>query len=134
MEVAMGGDEDVVRAMLQRFSRAITTGDGPAAAACWDVPALVVSDEGNRAVGSAAEVETFFGGAKEQYNQQGVADTRPEVECIEWHSDRLASVTVRWPYLDAEGKELGRSERSVYLVRVTNQEARICMAATLGAE
>jgi hypothetical protein len=130
----MGGDEDAVRDMLQRFARAFTAGDGPAAAACWDVPALVVSDEGNRAVGSAAEVAAFFGGAKEQYNRQGVTDTRPEVECIEWHSAQLASVTVRWPYLDAQGKELGRSESSVYLVRVAKQQARICMAATLGAQ
>jgi hypothetical protein len=130
----MDGDEDAVRVMLERFARAITSGDGRAAAACWDVPALVVSDEGSRAVGSAAEVAAFFGGAREQYNRQGVTDTRPEVECIEWHSARLASVTVRWPYLDAEGKELGRSESSVYLVRVTEQEARICVAATLGAQ
>ena len=130
----MGGDEDAVRAMLERFARAITAGDGRAAAACWDVPSLVLSDTESRAVASAAEVEAFFGGAKAQYNAQGVADTRPEVECLEWHSVRLASVTVRWPYLDAEGKELGRSERSVYLVRVTGQEARICVAAMLGAQ
>ena len=130
----MGGDEQAVRAMLQRFARAITTGDGPGAAACWDVPALVVSDEGNRAVGTSAEVEAFFGGAKEQYAQQGVSDTRPEVECVEWYTSRLASVTVRWPYLDAGGRDLGRSERSVYLVRVADGDAKICVAAMLGAQ
>lgn len=128
----MGGDEDAVRAMLQRLARAVTTGDGPAAAACWEVPALVVAEEGNRAVSTLAEVEAFFGGAREQYNRQGITDTRPEVECIEWHTPQLASVTVRWPWLDAQGRDVGRSEASVYLVRAGGGTARICVAAMLG--
>jgi hypothetical protein len=128
------GDDDAVRAMLQRFARAFTGGDGAGAAACWDVPALVVSEEGSRAVGSSDEVAAFFGGAKAQYAQQGVSDTRPEVECTEWHTPRLASVTVRWPYLDAAGRDVGRSERSVYLVRASGGEAKICAVVMLGAQ
>ena len=61
-----------------------------------------------------------------------MSDTRPEVECVEWYTSRLAAVTVRWPYLDAGGRDLGRSERSVYLVRVADGDAKICVAATLG--
>jgi hypothetical protein len=129
----MGGDEQAVRAMLQRFARALILGDGAGAAACWEVPALVAADEGSRGIASLAEVEAFFGAAKDQYEQQGVAGTRPDVERIEWHTPRLASVTVHWPYLDAAGAELGRSETSVYLVRVTGADARICVAVLLGA-
>lgn len=128
----MEGDDDAVRAMLQRLARAVVSGDGRGAAACWEVPALVVAAEGNRAVSSLAEVEAFFGGAREQYNRQGIADTRPEVECIEWHTAQLASVTVRWPWLDAQGRDTGRSEASVYLVRAAGGTAKICVAAMLG--
>jgi hypothetical protein len=130
----MAGNEDAVRAMLQRFAAAFTTGDGRGAAACWEVPALVVSEEGSRAVGSLAEVEAFFGGAQAQYDAQGVTGTRPEVQHVEWHTPRLASVKVRWPYLDAKGSEVGRSESSVYLVRLTGSDAKICAVAMLGVQ
>lgn len=125
-------DEEPIRQMLQSFARAFTTGDGPGAADCWEVPALVANDDGTRAVSSLPEVATFFAGAKEQYNKQGVAGTRPEVQCVEWHTDRIASVTVSWPYLDGEGRELGRSESSTYLVRVTHGQAKIFAALMQG--
>jgi hypothetical protein len=130
----MEGQEDAVREMLQRFARAFTTGDGPGAAACWEVPALVVSGEGNRAVAKLEEVAAFFGGAKTQYNEQGIHGTRADVECFEWHAPQLASVTVRWPYLDAQGGEVGGAERSVYLVRVKDGQARIFAVMMLGTE
>ena len=129
----MASDEDAVRAMLQRFARAFTTGDGPGAAACWEVPALVVADEGSRAVATLDEVAAFFGGAKDQYHAQGITGTRVDMQRIEWHTSRLGSVRVRWPYLDGEGRELGKAEESVYLLRVTEGEPKICAAMMLGA-
>lgn len=130
----MDRDEAAVRAMLQRFAQAFTTGDGAGAAACWEVPALVVSDEGSRAVSSAGEVAAFFGGAQDQYHQQGVTGTRPEVEGMAWHTGRLASVTVRWPYLDAQGRDVGRAESSVYVVRVGEGGAKICAVVMRGVQ
>lgn len=125
-------DEESIRQMLQRLARAVTTGDGQGAADCWEVPGLVASDDGTRAVSSLAEAAAFFGGAKEQYNQQGIAGTRPDVQCVEWHTDRIASVTVAWPYLDGDGRELGRSESSTYLVRVDKGQAKIFAAVMMG--
>lgn len=130
----MEGDEAALRTMLSRLSRAVTSGDGKAAAACWEVPALVLSDEGSRAVATLEEVAQFFAGAKAQYNRQGIADTRPEVEDLTWLTGQLASVTVRWPYLDSVGRDMGRSESSVYLVRVSEGKARICVAAMRGVQ
>ncbi|TWO72242.1 hypothetical protein FN976_05925 [Caenimonas sedimenti] len=128
----MEHDEDAVRDMLQRFARAFTSGDGPGAAACWEVPALVVSAEGNRAVATLDEVAAFFGGAKAQYNQQGVTGTRPDVQRIDWHTPQLASVTVQWPYLDADGRPVAGSESSVYVVRLKEGAAKICAVVMLG--
>jgi hypothetical protein len=129
----MEGNEDAVRAMLQRFARAFTSGDGAGAADCWEVPALIVHDDASRAVSELKEVAAFFGGAKEQYNAQGVHGTRADVQCIEWHTPAIAAVTVAWPYLDAKGGEVGRSESSVYLVRVKGGAAKICAVVMRGA-
>lgn len=128
------GNDDAVRAMLQRFARAFTSGDGPGAAACWEVPALVAADEGTRAVATLDEVSGFFGGAAGQYHAQGVTGTRVEVQRIDWQTDRLACVTVRWPWLDAQGAEVGRAESSMYIVRLTGGEAKICVALMRGME
>ena len=102
--------------MLERFARALTAGDGRTVAGLWETPALVVGDQQVIAVGSRGEVEQFFGGAKEQYNQQGIVDTRPEIMRLEWATERIAVVKVRWPYLDASGRERGE-ERSTYTLR-----------------
>jgi hypothetical protein len=126
-------DDSAVRQLLQRFCAAFTSGDGAAAAACWEVPALVISDEGTRAVGTLQEVAAFFGGAAAQYHAQGVTGTRPEVQCIEWYTGRLASVEVDWPYLDAQGRDVGRRESSVYTVHLgTDGQARICAVLMRG--
>lgn len=127
------GDESAIRTMLQRFAHAFTSGDGGGAAACWEVPALVVSDEGSRPVSALSEVAAFFGAAKEQYSRHGVTGTRVDVLGMVWHTERVASVTVRWPWLDAQGKDVGRSETSVYVVRVTDGAAKICAAIMAGA-
>lgn len=129
----MKGNDEAVRTLLQRFAQAFTTGDGPGAAACWEVPALVVAADGSRAVATLDEVAAFFGGATEQYTRQGVTGTRADVQHTEWYTPRLAAVRVRWPYLDAQGRDVGRAEESVYLVRLTGDAAKICAVTMLGA-
>jgi hypothetical protein len=127
-------NDDAIRQLLQRFARAFTTGDGEGAAACWEVPALIVADDGSRAVNSLQEVADFFGGAREQYNAQGVTGTRADVDCVEWYTPRLASVEVTWPWLDAQGRETGKSEASVYVVRLGKDgQARITAVVMRGA-
>lgn len=126
-------NDQAIRDMLQRFARAFTSGDGPGAAACWEVPALVVAEDGSRAIATLKEVGAFFGGARTQYNEQGVMGTRADVTCVEWFTPRLASVEVTWPYLDAQGREIGKAESSVYIVRIAaDGQARITVAVLKG--
>ena len=110
------GAEEVIQRFFDRFARAVTSGDGRSVARMWAVPALVVGDTMVQAVGSLDQVEEFFGGAKEQYNAQGITDTRAELQRVEWLTRRLAVVDVRWPYLDAQGVERGE-ETSTYVLR-----------------
>lgn len=111
-----GIGDAAIQQVLDRIAAAVTAGDGAAAASCWATPAFIVSDEHEQVVQSSQEIAAFFGGAKQQYNQQGIRDTRAEVERMEWIGERLALVTVRWPWLDADQREVG-AETSTYLLR-----------------
>jgi hypothetical protein len=128
------GAEEVIQRFFDRFARAVTTGDGRSIARMWAVPALVVGDSMVQAVGSLDQVEEFFGGAKEQYNAQGIADTRAELQRVEWLTRRLAVVDVRWPYLDAQGVERGEETSTYVLRRDDSGELKLQAALMRGAK
>lgn len=107
---------DEIQALLNRLARGVTTGDGKAVAAEWGVPAIVISADGVQAVATHDEVAGFFTGAKQQYNERGITDTRPEIRDEDWIGSGIVIVKVRWPYLDAQGKEVG-AEASDYTLR-----------------
>jgi hypothetical protein len=109
-------DSRAVRALLARLARALTSGDGEAAASVWATPALVIGDDIALTVGSSAQLESVFGAAKAQYDARGITDTRPDILRLDWVTHRLAIVEVRWPYLAADGDELGE-ETSTYVIR-----------------
>jgi hypothetical protein len=109
-------NREEVQQLLDRMARAVTGGDGLAMAGMWETPALVLGNDQVMAVSSPQEIEQFFGGAKEQYNQRGITDTRAEIVRLHWPTDRIAIVEVRWPYLDARGAARGY-ETSTYTLR-----------------
>lgn len=109
-------DNAEVQEFLDRMGRAVTSGDGRAAAQMWENPALVLGDEQAMAISSSKELEQFFGGAKEQYNAKGITDTRAEIVRLDRPTERIAIVEVRWPYLDSRGSSHG-SETSTYTLR-----------------
>ena len=109
-------DDGDVKQLLEQFARALTSGDGRAIARLWDVPALVIGDEAVHSVASREEVERFFSGAKDQYNEMGIVDTRPDIKRLDWVTDKIAMVRVRWPWVDGQGRESGE-ETSTYVLR-----------------
>jgi hypothetical protein len=123
-------DEDKIRSLLEQVGTALSTGDLPGIANCWEVPALVLSNEGAIAVSEAGEIEKFFVQATEWYHSQGLMSTRPELERVEILSENLASVDARWPSFDAAGDEK-YSERSHYIVQIGKDgQARIRVGLT----
>ena len=111
-----GTEDREVQGFLDKLGRSLTAGDARTVATMWAVPAYVIGDNGSQVVNSKEEVEQFFSGAKEQYNKRGITDTRAEVFGLEWVTERVAIVDVRWPYLDARGEEVG-GEASTYTLR-----------------
>ena len=124
----------MVQVYLDRLAHALTTGETRVVSALWETPALVASDDGVHAVGSREEVESFFAGVREQYRARGITDTRAEIQRLDWVSQRVALVEVRWPHLDARGEEVG-AESSIYTLRRDDGgDLRLRVAVVRGAE
>jgi hypothetical protein len=109
---------------LDEFAQALTNGDAKAISGMWEVPAFVLGDEG-RVVNTPVEVEQFFAGAQDEYNERGIMDTRAEIETLEWPTDRIVLATVRWPYLDADGREVGAESSTYALCRDEDGELKM---------
>jgi hypothetical protein len=106
-------DDLGVQDFLDRFGNALTAGDSEAIAQMWQTPAFVLGQDMARVVDTSAEAAEFFGGAREQYNQLGIVDTKAEIVRLDEITDRLVMARVHWPYLDAEGRDVG-GECSTY--------------------
>jgi ketosteroid isomerase-like protein len=109
-------ETDDVLQFLDVYALALLRGDARAIAAMWEAPALVVSDAGAQTVASTAEVERFFDEAKDQYAARGISGTHPEVQRLEWATDRIAIARVWWPYIDDRGRQVG-AESATYTLR-----------------
>ncbi len=105
-----------VQEFLNRFAAALLAGDGDTIAALWEVPAFVIGREGVHAIASHAQISQFFGGARQQYNERGITGTRADLIDLERIDDRIVVATVRWPHLDAKGREVA-AESSDYTLR-----------------
>lgn len=126
-------DETQIHRMLERLGRALTEGDAKTAASCWEVPGLVLADQGAIVVSALDEVERFFASSVEAYRSRGIVTTKPDVERIEPLSEKLSAVDVRWPGFDAGGTER-TSDRSHYIIRLGEDglpRIRVALSRTL---
>jgi hypothetical protein len=121
------------REFLDTFAKALTTGDAPAVARLWETPAFVLGDGMARAVNSSAEVEEFFSHAKDQYAAQGIMEARAEILQLDCLTERIVQVEVRWPYVDAYGKEFGHETSTYTLMRDDRGQLRLRIAVMHGA-
>jgi hypothetical protein len=118
-----------VQELLKQLAEALTAGDGDAVAELWELPGFVFGAEMARAVTDRDEIVTFFGGAKDQYNATGITDTRADIVDEEWIGDRIVIVRVRWPYLDADDREVGAEASDYTLWR--NERGRLKIRSIL---
>lgn len=96
-------DTELLRDFFDCYGEALATGDLPGISACYEIPALVMSDAGSIPVAAREEIEAAFDGAAEGYRARGLVAPRPTVLRWEEVTDRLLSVDVGWDYLDEEG-------------------------------
>ena len=122
-----------VQEYLDRFAEAMTSGDMKAMAKLWGVPAFVIGATEARVVQSESEVEQFFAGAKDNYNERGISGTRAEITDLDWVGDDLVIATVRWPYLDANDRVLGEEASSYTLLRGEDGSFKLRIITLRGA-
>ena len=122
--------DETIRGLLGRLGQALSAGDLRGASICWEVPAVILSDEGAAVLAEANQIEKLFAGATEWYRSQGLVSTKPELERVDMLSEKLASVDVRWPAFDGSGQEKS-SERSHYILQIGQDgQVRIRVALT----
>jgi hypothetical protein len=126
-------DDDLeVKQFVEGLARTVTMGNGRSAVRLWELPALVVGDELVRLVTANAEVEQHFSTAKHDYAARAIMDTRPELVSLQWLTRRIVMVTVRWPYLDASGDEVGEESMTYTLRRDVEGNLRLRAAILHG--
>lgn len=126
--------EKIVRGFLEDYGQALSEGDLPEIVNCWEVPALVLSDQGARTVIESAEVEQFFAGAVEWYRAQGLLATKPSSVEIKRLSERLISADARWSMIDTGGVEKP-SDHSLYILSIADDgQPRIRVAIALAVD
>jgi hypothetical protein len=106
-----------VQEYLDSFATAMTSGDTKTMARLWGVPAFVIGENMARVVQSEDEVEQFFAGAKDMYNERGIVGTRAEIMDLDWIGEDMVIARVRWPYLDQNDRVLGEESSSYTLLR-----------------
>lgn len=92
---------------------------------------------GSQPIPDAAQAAEFFDRAPEQYHAKGIGETFAHIQDVQWLSHDLALVRVHFPYIDADGNDLGDGETSLYIVRRQGQQRpgyAICAAITLGTD
>jgi hypothetical protein len=124
----MSTGEAEIRKFLEALGNALTAGDLDAVSKCWDIPAILLSDQGSVVINSAAQIRRSFSHAVQWYRSRGLVSTKPEIQKLEQLTEALCAVDVRWPAFDAAGVEKS-SERSHYIIKVAvGDEPRICIA------
>jgi hypothetical protein len=129
-------DDDAVRAALIAIGAALSAADAGAVAALWDVPGLVLADQGARRIETRDEVRAFFEAAIRAYRETGTPPAPPEIEGVTWISARVAAVRVDWIGADEEGVARTR-ESSFYLMRVGDDgvaRIHVAMARSDGSQ
>ena len=119
-----------VESFVEAYGRAISSSDLEGVADSWEVPALVLSDEGTTVVNTKEEVMGFFEKAAASYKSQGRTSTIGEIISMQHLTKNIVVLDVRWPSFDDEGKAKA-VEMSHYLLRIGDDgKPRIQVALT----
>lgn len=113
-------DDPALATLLIEFHRRLSEGDVNAAAALWDVPALILGDDhvhGPLSRDRLAEMLADAPGADplEQLALEGAPELL--IDDVTWSSSRVALIEARWPRL-ARGSLLDDAAAGTFLVRI----------------
>jgi hypothetical protein len=131
--------EPALQVFFDDLTTALTSGDGEAAAECFEYPGLMVMANApkygaNQPLRDTESVADFFEQAPQMYQAKGVDETFADIQEVRPLTDDLALVRAHFPYIDADGNDMGDGETSLYVVRRVGDRFAICAAITLGTD
>lgn len=127
-------DDLGVQEFLDAFALALTSGDTNTIVELWETPAFIIGDQVVGVLEDAEDIRARFHEAKTNYNTIGIVATNAEIVRLDEITDRIVSVRVRWPYLDAAGVEVGAEASTYTLRRNADGEWRLRVALMHGQE
>lgn len=122
--------KDAIGKMLVELGKAVSSGDMRGVSSVYVFPALFMSDERSFVMESAPEFEKMFAEGQKWYTEQGIVETRPELESIDEMTDSIAAINVSWPGFDKDGNRMDYTETSHYILQFDNGIPRIRVAMT----
>jgi len=120
-------NRDLIGKLLDRLGKAVSSGDLKTVSASYVYPAMFLIDEKCIVFEKPSDVEDVFGLGRAWYVDQGIVETRSEILTLDLMTDTLASVDVRWPGFDRDGKEV-YTETSHYVLQVSEGRPLIRVA------
>lgn len=110
-------DKASVQRYFERYAEAATNGDARAMNELWGVPAFVLGRSEAAVVESEQQVGSLAERARRELEARGATRICPEIQCLDWAGSDLVVATVRWPYLNERGDEVGEEAASYTLLR-----------------
>lgn len=112
----MAIDEERIAEFFDRYAAALREFDADASAALWGLPGMIMTDEFAGALESRADMAAGLASSYPMYRMLGLESAVPEIRAIAALTDRIATVRVRWSYLDADDELIVTSDYE-YLLR-----------------
>jgi hypothetical protein len=121
-----------VKELIDRFAEAVVARDADAVLKMCELPLAIVADSGVRTVLAPEDVDAIFVHPRRRFGLREVRDTHAEIVRVEWLTERIARVDVRWPKRDPAGVEIGAEDASYTLRRDDSGDLKLCVALLRG--
>src|SRR6266542_2285577 len=99
----MAVNQDQIKQSLERYGEALSTGDLASIWTCWEVPGLVLADDGAITMSDKGQIEGSFPRATGSYQSRGFLATRPDLDGAVAATERITLVMVSRPSFDPDG-------------------------------
>jgi hypothetical protein len=98
----MAIDEERIAEFFDQYAATLREFDAEATARLWGLPGMIVTDDFAGALESRADMSAGLAASYPMYRMLGLESAVPEVRLVNALTDRIATVRVRWSYLDAD--------------------------------
>ncbi|WP_200952640.1 hypothetical protein [Agromyces sp. Soil535] len=112
----MGIEEERLAEFFDAYAAALREFDADATAQLWGLPGMIVTDDFAGALESRADMAAGLASSYPVYRMLGLESALPEIRAVSALTDRIATVRVRWSYLDADDDLIVTTDYE-YLVR-----------------